>query len=117
LGLLLFLLEALLLLLSRALLAYYIHFNGKEVESMFKEKFIVFGTSVMGAVGAVATIPMVAIAADPPTPVDISGVFSSVTTEATTAVTTVLPYAAVILGAILGIRIGLKVFKAVVGRG
>jgi len=78
---------------------------------MFKEKFIVFGTSVMGAVGAVATIPMVAIAADPPTSVDISGVFSSVTTEATTAVTTVLPYA------ILGIRIGLKVFKAVVGRG
>lgn len=84
---------------------------------MLKEKLMVAGTSVVGAVGAVAAGPMVVVAADAPTAVDISGVFSSVTTEATSAVTTVLPYAAVILGAIIGIRIGLKVFKAVVGRG
>ncbi len=56
-----------------------------------------------------------ALAADP-APIDVTGVFSSVTSAVSGAVTDVLPYAAVILGAMLAISIGLRIYRRVVGR-
>lgn len=56
-----------------------------------------------------------ALAAEP-TPIDVTGVFSGVTSAVSGAVTDVLPYAAVILGAMLAISIGLRIYRRVVGR-
>lgn len=51
-----------------------------------------------------------------PDPIDVTGVFSTVTTQVSSAITEVLPYAAVILAAMLAVSMGMKIYRRVVGR-
>lgn len=70
---------------------------------------------VFASVLMVSALPVMCFAADPE-PIDVTGVFSAVTSQVTTTITNVLPYAAVILAAMLAISLGMKIYRRVTGR-
>ena len=77
-----------------------------------KKNFIV---ALVAMLSVMVVMPGI-VAAESPSPIDVTGVFDTVTSQVTSSITAVLPYAAVILAAMLAITLGLKIYRRVTGR-